>query len=109
MEFLWENGPLFVREMLEFYDQPKPHFNTVSTVVRMLEEEGYISHNAYGRNHQYFAALSRDDYKKLTLKGIISKYFDDSYLNIVSTLVKDGDISLDELKELIRQIESQQA
>ena len=108
MELLWEQGPLFVREMLEFYEEPKPHFNTVSTVVRMLEEAGYIAHKAYGRNHQYFAALSKDDFKKQTLKGVISKYFDNSYTKAVSTLIKEEAISLDELKELIRQVESGQ-
>ena len=108
MELLWEHGPLFVREMLDFYEEPKPHFNTVSTVVRMLEEQGYIAHKAYGRNHQYFAALTRDDFKNQTLKSVINKYFNNSYLGAISTLVKDEEISLDELKELIRQVENGQ-
>lgn len=108
MELLWEQGPLFVREMLEFYEEPRPHFNTVSTVVRMLEEAGYIAHKAYGRNHQYFAALSKDDYKNNTLKDVICNYFDNSYLKAVSTLVKEEAISLDELKELIQQVENGQ-
>ena len=108
MELLWEHGPLFVREMLEYYEEPHPHFNTVSTVVRMLEEQGYIAHKAYGRNHQYYAAMSRDDFKKKTLKGVISKYFNNSYLGAVSTLVKEEDISLDELKELINEVEKGQ-
>ena len=108
MELLWEHGPLFVREMLEYYEEPRPHFNTVSTVVRMLEEQSYIAHKAYGRNHQYYAAISRDDFKKKTLKGVISKYFNNSYLGAVSTLVKEEDISLDELKELISEVEKEQ-
>lgn len=106
MELLWEHGPLYVREMLDFYEDPRPHFNTVSTVVRMLEEQGFVSHKAFGRNHQYFAAISRDEFKYKTLKGVISKYFDNSYLGAVSTLVKDEEISLDELKDLIRQVEN---
>lgn len=106
MELLWEHGPLFVREMLEFYEEPKPHFNTVSTVVRMLEEQGFIAHKAYGRNHQYYAALTLEDYKKQTLKEVVSKYFDNSYLEAVSTLVKDEEISLDDLKALIQQVEN---
>lgn len=108
MELLWEHGPLYVREMLAFYEEPRPHFNTVSTVVRMLEDQGFISHKAFGRNHQYFAAISRDEFKNKTLKGVISKYFNNSYLGAVSTLVKNEEISLDELKALIQQVENRQ-
>ena len=108
MELLWDYGPLFVREMLEYYEEPRPHFNTVSTVVRMLEEQGFIDHTAYGRNHQYFAAISREEFNKRTLKGVISKYFNNSYLGAVSTLIKEEDISLDELKELIHEVEKGQ-
>lgn len=105
MGFFWEKGPLFVKEMLEFYPNPKPHFNTVSTVVRGLEERGFVGHKAYGKTYQYYALISRDDYRKGTLRGVICKYFDNSYLSAVSSLVQEEDISLDELKELIKQVE----
>ena len=105
MGFFWEKGPLFVKEMLEFYPNPKPHFNTVSTVVRGLEERGFVGHKAYGKTYQYYALVSRDDYRKGTLRGVISKYFDNSYLSAVSSLVQEEDISLDELKQLIKQVE----
>ena len=106
MGFFWENGPLFVKQMLEFYDEPRPHFNTVSTFVRMLEEKGYVSHRVLGNSYQYYAVLTKEDFKKKTLKGVISKYFDNSYLRVVSSLVKEEEISLDELKELIREVEN---
>jgi predicted transcriptional regulator len=106
MGFFWEKGPLFVKQMLEFYDEPRPHFNTVSTFVRMLEEKGYVSHRVLGNSYQYYAMLSKEDFKKKTLKGVISKYFDNSYLRVVSSLVKEEEISLDELKELIREVEN---
>ena len=80
MEFLWENGPMFVREIVALYDEPRPHFNTMSTVVRNLETLGYVGHNAYGNTYQYYAAVSRDEYRKMTLRGVVSKYFDNSYL-----------------------------
>jgi predicted transcriptional regulator len=92
--------------MLEFYDEPRPHFNTVSTFVRMLEDKGYVSHRVLGNSYQYYAVLSKEDFKKKTLKGVISKYFDNSYLRVVSSLVKEEEISLDELKELIREVEN---
>ena len=105
MGFFWEKGPLFVKQMLEFYDEPRPHFNTLSTIVRGLEEKGYVGHQAFGNTYRYFAVMSRDDFKKKTLKGVISKYFNNSYLGVVSSLVKEEEISLEELKELIREVE----
>ena len=106
MGFFWEKGPLFVRQMLEFYDEPRPHFNTLSTFVRGLEDKGYVAHRTMGNTYQYYAVVSRDDFKKKTLKGIISKYFNNSYLGVVSSLVKEEEISLDELKELIHEVEN---
>ena len=106
MGWFWEKGPLFVRELLSFYDDPKPHFNTLSTVVRGLEEKGFVGHKAYGNTYQYYALVSRDDYRKGTLRGVISKYFDNSYLGVVSTLVQEEKISVEELKALIKQVEA---
>ncbi len=106
MNLFWEHGPMFVKEMLELYDAPKPHFNTVSTYVRMLEERGYIGHRSFGTSHQYYPLINREEYHKRTVRSVISKYFNNSYMGLVSSLVKEEEISLDELKELIRQVES---
>lgn len=106
MGFLWDKGPLFVKQMMEFYENPRLHFNTLSTFVRGLEEKGYVGHKVMGNSYQYFALVSREDYKKKTLRGVISKYFNNSYLGVVSSLVKEEEISLDELKELIREVEN---
>ncbi len=96
---------MFVKEILAFYDEPKPHFNTLSTIVRGLEEKGYLVHKAYGNTNQYYATMSRDDFSRSTLRSVISKYFNNSYLGAVSSLVKEEDISLDELRELIAEVE----
>ena len=106
MRIFWEHGPMFVRELLSFYDEPKPHYNTVSTLVRGLEEKGFVGYKAYGNTYQYYAVVSRDDFKKKTLKGVLSKYFNNSYLGAVSSLVKEEDISVEELKQLIREVEN---
>lgn len=105
MGFFWEKGPLFVKEMLTFYEDPKPHFNTLSTIVRGLEEKAYLSHNTFGNTYQYYAIVSEEDFRKGTLKNVISKYFNNSYLSAVSSLVKEEDISLDELRKLIDEVE----
>lgn len=106
MGFFWEKGPLFVKEIVGLYDDPRPHFNTLSTFVRALEEKGYLSHRTFGNTYQYYAVVSRDEFKKKTLKSVISKYFNNSYLGVVSSLVKEEEISLSELKELIREVEN---
>lgn len=105
MGFFWEKGPLFVKEMLAFYEEPKPHFNTLSTIVRGLEEKGFLSHYTFGNTYQYYAIVSEADFRKGTLRDVISKYFNNSYLSAVSSLVKEEDISLDELKRLIHEVE----
>ena len=106
MGFFWEKGPLFVKEIVGLYDEPRPHFNTLSTFVRALEEKGYLSHRTFGNTYQYYAVVSREEFKKKTLKSVISKYFNNSYLGVVSSLVKEEEISLSELKELIREVEN---
>ena len=105
MRMFWEHGPMFVRELLAFYEEPKPHFNTLSTIVRGLEDKGFLSHHTFGNTYQYYAVVSEEDFRKGTLKNVISKYFNDSYLSAVSSLVKEEDISLDDLKRLIEEVE----
>jgi len=105
MRFFWKNDALFVKELLEFYDEPKPHFNTLSTITRGLEEKGFLSHKTYGNTYQYYAVISEEAYCHGTLRGVINKYFDNSYLRAVSSLVQNEKISIDELKHLIQEVE----
>ena len=105
MNHFWDKGAMFVRELLELYAEPKPHFNTLSTMVRTLEANGYVGHKAYGNSYQYFPIVSREDYAGSSFKGLVSSYFNNSYLNAVSALVKEEKISIDDLKDLIDQIE----
>lgn len=105
MGYFWEKGPLFVKEMLAFYEEPKPHFNTLSTIVRGLEDKGFLAHHTFGNTYQYCPVVSEEDFRKGTLRNVISKYFNNSYLSAVSSLVKEEDISLDELKQLIQEVE----
>lgn len=105
MNHFWDRGPLFVRELRELYPEPRPHFSTLSTQVRTLQDEGFIGHKAYGPTYQYYAKVTREEYKRGTLTGLIDKYFNNSYINAVSALVKEEKISVEELKELIELIE----
>ncbi len=110
MRWFWEKGPLFVKELQELYPEPKPHFNTLSTLVRLLEQKGYVNHKAYGKTYQYYACVAEEDFRKSTLKDVVRKYFADSYLLAVSTLVRDRDLSeaeIEELTALVRKLRSQ--
>ena len=97
MGFFWEKGPLFVKEMLAFYEDPKPHFNTLSTIVRGLEEKGFLAHYTFGNTYQYYPVVSEEEFRKGTLRNVISKYFNNSYLNAVSSLVKDEESTIKHL------------
>ena len=105
MNILWDKGPMFVQDMLELLPEPL-HFNTISTFVRGLEKKGLVGHKTYGISHQYYAEVSREEFNKKTLKSVIGKYFNNSYLGLVSSLVREEQISIDELKELIREVEN---
>lgn len=106
MNHYWENGEMQVRELQSHYDEPKPHVNTLSTLVHILEEKGFLSHKALtARCYKYFPVLSRDDYKRGTLNNVVNKFFGKSYLGVVSALVSEEKVSVDDLKELIRNVE----
>ena len=109
MGYFWTKGPLFVKQLLEFYDEPRPHFNTLSTIVRGLEEKGFLAHHTFGNTYQYYAAVTEADYSRSTLKNVIAKYFNNSYLGVISSLVKEEEISVEELKELIESIDNRQS
>ena len=105
MDLYWEHGPMFVKELLEYYDEPRPHFNTLSTTVRILEKKGFLDHKQYGTTYQYYPTVTEKEYGRSSLAGVIKNYFGDSYLSAVSSFVKEEKISVNELKELIEQIE----
>lgn len=107
MQYFWNEGPMFVKDLVEKYPEPKPHFNTISTYVRALEEKGLVSHESFGTSYRYFAAVSEDEFSNRTIKNVVKKYFDNSYLNVVSAFIKSEDISVDEIKKLIDSIAPQ--
>ena len=96
MDLLWEYGPLTVAEMLQHYDEPRPHFNTVSTMVRSLEKKGFTTHMAEGLSYRYAPTMDREQYGQRYLGGVIRDYLDNSYKKVVSQFVEDERISLEE-------------
>jgi predicted transcriptional regulator len=102
----WEKGPMFVKELKEFYTDKKLHYNTLSTMVRALEEKGFVDHEQFGNTHRYFAKVTKDEYSKGTLGNVVKKYFNNSYKSVVSLLVEEENLSLEDLKKLISEIEN---
>ena len=107
MDLYWQHGPMFVRELQEHYADPKPHFNTLSTLVRLLEKNGFLSHRQFGNTYQYYPVVSENEYGRSSLAGIIRNYFGNSYLSAVSSFVKEEKVSVDELRELLEKIEKE--
>ena len=105
LEIFWKKGPQYVRDIVEMYDAPRPHFNTISTIVRTLEEKGYVSHEQQGKSYRYFAIVAEEDMGKKSLSSIVGKYFKNSYLRVVSSFVEDGNIPVDDLRRLLDEVE----
>jgi len=106
MNLFWGKGPMFVKELKKFYQEQKLHYNTLSTIVRGLEEKGFIAHEQFGNTHRYFAAITKEEYRKSTLGSVVNKYFNNSYKNVVSLFVENENLSIDELRKLIDEIEN---
>ena len=105
MQLLWEHGPILISKLVELYPDPKPHFNTVSTVVRRLEAKGFVGHNEVNGSYHYFAKVEKDYFRRRSFGNFIKNYFGGSYYGAVSALVEEEKISAEELKELLRLVE----
>lgn len=108
MEVLWEHGEQSIRDLINYLPGPAAHFNTIATYVRRLEMHGMISHKELSAKfYLYDAAVSREQYINSIHKENVDKLFGGSYMGFISNLVKEHDVSVDELKELIRMIEEE--
>ncbi|NJM79622.1 MAG: BlaI/MecI/CopY family transcriptional regulator [Flavobacterium sp.] len=105
MQILWKLKKAFVKDILEEITEDKPHYNTLSTIVRNLEEKGYVGYTAYGKTHQYFPIVSLENYRKKFMNTAIDTYFNSSYKNLVSFFAEEEKISADELREILKIIE----
>jgi BlaI family transcriptional regulator, penicillinase repressor len=106
MQILWRLEKAFVKEVMAEIIEDQPHYNTLSTIIRNLEEKGFVSYNAYGNTHQYFPIVKMEDYRKRFMNTAIENYFDNSYKNMVSFFAEEQKISADELREILAIIEN---
>ena len=101
MQVLWDLEKAFVKDIIERLPPPKPAYNTVSTIVRILEKKGFVGHEAFGKTHQYHPLVSKDRYTKDFLRRFVRNYFGDSYQELVSFFAKDRDVGLSELEDIL--------
>ncbi|MCH5229234.1 MAG: BlaI/MecI/CopY family transcriptional regulator [Muribaculaceae bacterium] len=106
MQLLWEHEPILISKLIEFYPEPKPHFNTVSTVMKRLEAKGFVEHIEISGSFQYFSKVKKENFRNKSFGAFIKNYFGGSYFGVVSSLVEEDKISARELKELLEIIEN---
>ena len=101
MQVLWTLEKAFVKDIIAELPDPKPHYNTVATIIKILEEKGFVAHESFGNSHRYFPLIAKEDYQKSEVKDMISNYFDNSYKNMVAYFAKEENISTEELESII--------
>ncbi|MBO7371589.1 MAG: BlaI/MecI/CopY family transcriptional regulator [Bacteroidales bacterium] len=106
MQIVWDNGDLFIRDIVARMPEPKPNYNTVATQVKFLEEKGFLGRRPMANSFQYAALISEKEYRGSTIGEVVARYYDNSYSQLVSQFVEDDKMDLDELKELISRIEA---
>lgn len=106
MQIIWKLGRCLVRDIIEHLGDPDIPHSTVSSVVRILEKKGFVNHKAYGRTYEYFPTIAKEDYSKEEISGFLTKYFKGSAKRLVSFLVKEKDLSVKELAELMKDLDA---
>ncbi len=102
MQILWSLERGFVKDIIEQCPEPKPAYNTVSTIVRILEKKEFVGYKAFGKTHQYFPLVSKEEYTKHTANRLVENYFDGSFKNLVSFFMKDNDMTVKEMDQLMQ-------
>ncbi|MGF1635802.1 MAG: BlaI/MecI/CopY family transcriptional regulator [Cyclobacteriaceae bacterium] len=105
LEILWDIKCGFVKDVIDRFDDPKPPYTTVSSIIRILEAKGYVTHKSYGKTYEYFPVVSRIKYKKTMLKNMVSVFFEGSFDKVVSFMAKENELSEKEVNEIAALIE----
>ena len=104
MQILWDIEKGFVKDVLEKMKAPKPAYNTVSTIIRILERKGFVKHKAYGKSHEYYPIVSKDDYRSFTIKNLLTGYFGGSFAKLTSFFAKDENLALKDLEKIMNEV-----
>ena len=106
MQVYWELGKAFIKEVIPHLPDPKPHYNSVATMVKILEEKGFLNHEPVGNVYRYFPIITREEYQKHDMKDIVKKYFDNSYPRMLAFFAKEQKLTEKELKEILEMIKT---
>ncbi len=106
MQILWDLEEGFVNDIIAKMPEPKPAYNTVSTIVRILEKKGFVAYKAYGKTHQYFPLISRKNYTRMFMRNFMGSYFGNSFKEMVSFFAKEDNMSVNEIEELMQEIKN---
>ncbi|MEM1134673.1 MAG: BlaI/MecI/CopY family transcriptional regulator [Bacteroidota bacterium] len=109
MQVLWELKAAFVKDIITQLPEPKPAYNTVSTIVRILQRKEFVGHEIHGKSHKYHPLVTKNAYTKSFMKGFVKKYFSGSYQQMVSFFAKEDTLSLNELEELIKELKNKKS
>lgn len=106
MQVLWDLDSAFVKDIITKLPKPKPAYNTVSTVVRTLEQKGFVGHEPLGKSHKYHPLITKDAYTRAFMKGFVKRYFSGSYQEMVSFFTKEDKLSVNELEQLVKELKN---
>ena len=104
MQVLWDLDSAFVKDIITKLPKPKPAYNTVSTVVRTLEQKGFVGHEPLGKSHKYHPLITKEAYTRSFMKGFVKRYFSGSYQQMVSFFTQEDKLSVHELEELVTKL-----
>ncbi len=104
MQIIWAKKKVLIHDILEDIAPPKPAYNTVSTIVRILEKKGFVSHKAYGKTYEYFPIVEKEDYTRTYMKNVLNNFFDGSFSSLVSFFAEDKSISANDIDEIMKMI-----
>lgn len=104
MQVIWKLEKAFLKEIVEEMPDPKPHTNTVATILKILTEKDFVGVKVFGRTHQYYPLITKDAYSKSTMKSFVKGYFEGSFSNAVSFMVKENNLSVEDLEMLLKQL-----
>ena len=105
MQILWKEQKAFVKDLLALFPDPKPAYNTVSTIIRILEKKGFVSHEEFGKSHRYFAVVPKEDYRNEVFTDILKGYFNNSMKQVLSHFSENEKMDMHEADELISMLE----
>lgn len=108
MQILWRLKRGFIKEILEKFGEPRPAYSTVSTIIRILQEKGFVNYRVYGRTHQYFPVVSKDDYRKSQMSSFVRNYFSNSYQKMVSFFAREDSITVKEIEEIMEMMKREE-